>query len=530
MKIEASSIMQGVRDEMTRRIAVTDEGSDADAASTCSVLPFWQGSAPEFVAKPEYSLDDLLSQSDEGFVQTAYQAVLRRAPEPEGLESYLGRLRSGSMTKIELLAALRWSPEGEAKGVHVDGLLAPYLIQKWQRIRFLGPVIGWLHSLARLPALSRRIGMLDAVHAREEHELGRFVNEVSRRIEERINVLGNRIASERRQRSETFQSYVGEAESSKHAIEHTMLDLDHKLSDVHRRLSDIDQKLSILENNASQTTRRLDELEERSQSQSTAVAENQDAVAARISSLETDLLQIEQRRLAQNTSDQSLDALYVAFEEQFRGPRDLIRRRVLPYIAVLQDAQVGTPQTPVVDIGCGRGDWLDVLREHNLVASGIDSNHIFVELCRGRGLTVEKGDALQMLRQLPDGSVGAVTGLHIAEHLPFETLVSLIDECRRVICMGGVLILETPNPENPQVATLFFYMDPTHRNPLPPDALRWLIEARGFQRVRIERLTTARDMGPPPLLDAATPGAESVNVLLGQLHAALDYAIVARRL
>lgn len=530
MKIEANAVMQSIRDEMARRIAVAEDGSDPDTAGTGSALPFWQGSAPEFVAKQEYSLHDLLLQSDEGFVQTAYQAILRRAPEPEGLEIYLERLRSGSMTKIELLAALRWSPEGEAKGVHVDGLLAPYLIQKWQRIRFLGPVIGWFHSLARLPALSRRIGMLDAVHAREEHELGRFVNDVSRRIEERINVLGNRISSERRQRSESFQSYVGEAESTKHAVDHKLWDIDQKLSKIDQRLSKIDQKLSVLESDSNQAIRRLDELEARSESQSTAAAVGQDAVTAKISSMEAALLQIEQRRLAENATNQSLDSLYVAFEEEFRGPRELIRSRVLPYIAVLQDAQVGTPQTPVVDIGCGRGDWLDVLREHNLVASGIDSNHIFVELCRGRGLSVVEGDALQVLRGMPDASVGAVTGLHIAEHLPFETLVALIDECRRVICMGGVLLLETPNPENPQVATLFFYMDPTHRNPLPPDALRWLVEARGFERVRIERLTIARDMGPPALLDATAPGAESVNVLLGQMHAAPDYAIVARRL
>jgi O-antigen chain-terminating methyltransferase len=250
---------------------------------------------------------------------------------------------------------------------------------------------------------------------------------------------------------------------------------------------------------------------------------------ARIDGLEERVGQLAAGRQEKNTLS-DLDSFYVAFEEEFRGSRELVRGRVLPYLDVIRDANVGTHATPILDIGCGRGDWLDVLREHNLVARGIDSNRIFVELCRGRGLEVTERDVIDALRDLPDGSMGAITGLHIAEHLPFEVLIELVDQCRRVLCIGGVLILETPNPENIQVASHFFYMDPTHRNPLPPSMLRWIVEARGFERVRIERLTEARPLPAPPLAHGDVAAADSLNFLLAQYLAAPDYAIVARRL
>lgn len=232
---------------------------------------------------------------------------------------------------------------------------------------------------------------------------------------------------------------------------------------------------------------------------------------------------------ARNDATRALDPLYVAFEAAFRGPEHVIRERLAPYIELICGSGAGTSERPILDIGCGGGEWLQLLKDRGLVADGIDMNRLFVELCRGRGLSVELADALEALAQLPENSRGAITALHVAEHLPFRQLIDLIDESRRVLAPGGLVILETPNPENLHVGSHTFYLDPTHRNPLPPEMLRWIVSARGFMDVRIERLTTARDLPVPARADEAAPGAEAINAFVSLVGAAPDYAIVGRK-
>lgn len=225
----------------------------------------------------------------------------------------------------------------------------------------------------------------------------------------------------------------------------------------------------------------------------------------------------------------ALDPFYAAFEDRFRGDRSLIRIRVEPYLTLMREAGAGTPEAPILDIGCGRGEWLELLHDSGLIGRGIDINRVFIDMCRSRGLEVIEGDAIESLREMPDGSVGAITAMHVVEHLPFETAIALLDEARRVLRPGGLIILETPNPENLSVGHHWFYMDPTHRNPLPPESLRWIVEARGFDDVRIERLFVARELNVPSPLPEDVPGAAAVNALLTSMSAAQDYAIVARR-
>ena len=228
-------------------------------------------------------------------------------------------------------------------------------------------------------------------------------------------------------------------------------------------------------------------------------------------------------------ADHVLDAMYVSFEDDFRGTRADIKQRLSAYLPSLPPG-VGSSFAPAVDLGCGRGEWLELLKEHDLAATGIDLNRIMAECCRDRGLTVVEADALTYLREQPDNSLGLITGFHIIEHLPLRTLVALFDEALRVLKPGGLVIFETPNPENLVVGACNFYMDPTHRNPMPPMMTQFLVEARGFVRVEIRRMNQQVLNDPLRLLESGTPGAAELNPLihLAKAHyfTAPDYAVV----
>jgi|GEM_PF-758150 len=215
--------------------------------------------------------------------------------------------------------------------------------------------------------------------------------------------------------------------------------------------------------------------------------------------------------------------LYLEFEANFRGAPEMIRERLkcnLQYFRVETDSS----PLPVLDLGCGRGEWLQLLKEENIPAFGVDSNSSMIDCCEAAGLEAHLGDALHYLAALPDHCLGGLTAFHIIEHLPLEVLIRLIDEAHRVVRPGGVVLFETPNPENLITGACNFYIDPTHRNPLPPALVAFLLNSRGFERVEIDR----RHPGDPSLLLQGSD--EAITTPLNQLlfgpqdYAAIGYA------
>ncbi len=178
--------------------------------------------------------------------------------------------------------------------------------------------------------------------------------------------------------------------------------------------------------------------------------------------------------------------LYVEFEARFRGSREEIRERLAANVPRFKAVAALFPE-PVLDLGCGRGEWLQLLGDNGIAAIGVDSNPSMVQCCVDAGLQASVGDGLAYLAGLPDRSLAGLTAFHVIEHIPLDVLVRLIDEARRVVRPGGIVLFETPNPENLIVGACNFYTDPTHRNPLPPALVAFLLEARGFVRVEIDR-------------------------------------------
>jgi SAM-dependent methyltransferase len=200
----------------------------------------------------------------------------------------------------------------------------------------------------------------------------------------------------------------------------------------------------------------------------------------------------EQRVTLTRELDRMLDEHYGEFETAFRGSRESVQERQKAY---LEDV-LGLKglKAPILDLGCGRGEWLELLGDHDLPAYGIDTNDRFVDENRERGLDVRHEDALAHLRELPESSVAAVTAFHLIEHIEVEALLDLVGNALRVLRPGGLLILETPNPTNLEVGASTFHIDPTHRKPVHPLWLEFLLTTRGFVDVELRYLNPAREV------------------------------------
>lgn len=167
------------------------------------------------------------------------------------------------------------------------------------------------------------------------------------------------------------------------------------------------------------------------------------------------------------------DDAYVAFEDVFRLSEDVIRERQRPYVALVSGRR------PVIDIGCGRGEFLELLREAGVPAFGADMDPGMVARARSKGLDVRQEDGLETLASQDDGSVGAVFAAQLIEHLPYERVITFLRLSLQKLAPGGMLILETVNPHAPG-ALKNFWFDLTHQHPVFPEVLLTLCRAAGF--------------------------------------------------
>lgn len=214
-----------------------------------------------------------------------------------------------------------------------------------------------------------------------------------------------------------------------------------------------------------------------------------------------------------------MPSFYRAFEDRYRGSRELIKERLKVYHAFIAPLPSLYGECMALDLGCGRGEWLELLLESGFTPLGVDLDEGMLEVCEALQLPVELCDALKKLKELPDESLAVVSGFHIAEHIPFPSLQELVTEALRVLKPAGLLILETPNAENLVVGTNNFYLDPTHERPIPHLLLGFLTEYAGFARSKLMRLQE------PAGLSQATD-VKLMQVLGG---VSPDYGIVAQK-
>lgn len=510
---------------------------------------------PEFHPRPDnqYHVNDLLKYHGRDFVRNAYRAILRREPDEAGLSHHLENLASGRFNKIDILASLRHSPEGERAQVKIAGLAWPARVRRLER----APIIGYLIQIAigvgRLPILLRHQRQYEFYHSAQQQQIVDHQNQAYRELSAYSDQL-----------AETLAQTIANVETDAHRLQDlTKQQLElrdvienriaaarqilmQQLKAQAKQLQQTQTELSTLEEQTRAEWIRLEEQarqllrqqEQQTRSELLRLEEQMQQLLRRHQQTQTELL-MQERRLTlllekarepsteaasqqrlqtamTGEEDHLLDSLYAAFEDQFRGDREEIKNRLRVYLPILKDAEV---TGDVLDIGCGRGEWLELLGDEGVRSQGVDHNRVFVEQCRQRGLDVAEEDAIVYLRSLPDSSLNAITSFHLVEHLPFETLIKLLDEIIRTLKPGGLLILETPNPQNLIVGSYSFYADPTHRNPIPSPTLQFLLESRGLSDIKVMNLR--------PWDDARIEGeTEIIKRFNEYFYSSPDYGIV----
>ena len=212
---------------------------------------------------------------------------------------------------------------------------------------------------------------------------------------------------------------------------------------------------------------------------------------------------------------------YERFEDRFR-PEVSVRERQQDYVELLREAK------RVVDLGCGRGELIELLREAGVDAYGVEIDPDFIALLEEKGIEVAAEDAVTHLGKLQDDSLGGIVGSHLVEHLPAAAVAQLVARAAEKLAAGGVLILETPNPESLVAGSINFHRDLTHVRPIHPDTLAFLAESAGFSDVEIRRLSPVPDDERLPVPANGGLG-EVVERLNDLLYGYQDYAVVARK-
>ena len=180
-----------------------------------------------------------------------------------------------------------------------------------------------------------------------------------------------------------------------------------------------------------------------------------------------------------NSSD-----FYLQFENKFRGSREEIHKRLQVYDCLLTKISSSSSALKVLDIGCGRGEWLSKCRGLGFDCTGIDINPSMAKICIDSGFEIYNDDALNVLSTLPEGEFNIVSIFHVIEHIRNQEIENIFRECKRILSSNGVLIIETPSIDNLSVSSRDFYLDPTHVNPINPDGLIFILEYLGFDSAK----------------------------------------------
>ena len=549
--------VQRLMHEIRARVA-SEQGASESAKPPATVQT--NGNPKQERPAGHYHVNDLLGFHGEDFVRNAYRVLLNREPDEAGVAHHIEQLASGRFNKIDVLSSLHSSHEGAKSEVKLSGLTLPVTVRRLGRIPVIGYVIRVMVAVTRLPLLIQHQNRYEFYNWSQQQRIIADQNQHHKELSETLQQISAQIleimqrAAQQQQANElSLRQY---SELALRQYEDLLVKYDEFASATQARLAGNDESsLKLREQISSQAQQllhlqqllqQLQQVTNEQKAETQKGLNDQQQISSQIRAdlqplvvqqQKTDVeLLMQERRLtvllqevarntpniaevATNEAEHLHDSLYASFEDEFRGPREEVSRRLQVYIPFLKAAKI---TGGVLDIGCGRGEWLQLVKAEGIDAQGVDRNRVFIEQCRAAGLNVVENDALIYLRSLPDESLNAVTIFHLVEHLPLETLINVVDEIVRILKRDGLLIIETPNPENLIVGSHTFYVDPTHRNPIPSQTLQFLLEARGLSNLEVLKLRPRDEV-------KLEEDSELVTRFNEYFYSAPDYGIVARK-
>lgn len=384
---------------------------------------------------------DLLYGNNYEFIYNAYSKILLRIPDENGIENCINMLIEEKGDRILVLGSIRYSIEGKEKNISISGLNFRYKLKRIIKIIYKIPIIGYIlrmmKDMVTLPKKFETIFKNIVQKQIFEEEIYNNLNGMNKDLSNKLNLIDEELSNKLNLMDEG---------------------LSNRLNELTQRNIKVDKNI----NKFIDFKRKFDEAEEK---QNNEIAK-------------------------QKIIKSEFDKVYVKFEDEFRGERNEIKNRLKQYIPIIQNVDIKNnhDHTNVIDLGCGRGEWLELLRENRFIYTGVDSNESMVDTCNKLNLNAVHEDAISYLSKLEDSSVYVITGFQIVEHIGTENIIALLLESNRVLKSGGIAIFETPNPENIIVGACNFYLDSTHNKPIPPTQLQFFAKSCGFDRVDILRL------------------------------------------
>ena len=385
--------------------------------------------------------------------------------------------------------------------------------------RILGPLVVFVKKVLRqllTPILTRQVAY-NAANARVATYLKEQIEALGQQQAQIVQILEDRFAQLRDEiqaaHAQEFQRLRGELEAHLQQQAQAIQALEGRLAQLREEVlaTPRGQALQTMRERVSRTERKLRRI-------LYVLTDGEEGKEARF----------EPKKVPFQALEPDLD--YFGFEERFRGSEEEIKERQRVYVEYFKG------QDHVLDIGCGRGEFLELLREAGIKAKGVDIDLDMVLYCREKGLDVVKEDAFAYLEALPDESLGGAFAAQVIEHLEPSQIIQLVKLCHRKLRSGGILVLETLNPESLFVHYKWFWMDLTHTRLIHPETLKFLFESVGFGDVACRFLPPLEGALMIPQLEVRDHPREelhrfneAIEYLNKLLYGSSDYAVVGKK-
>jgi SAM-dependent methyltransferase len=360
----------------------------------------------------------------------------------------------------------------------------PATIRSLERIPIFGYVLQILIAFVRLPAMIRSQRQFQGYIVAQQLAIADHVKDTQRVVTNDLRTL----------EATVMARILAEQEKLQHAEAQLLLLTD--------RLSHVSQSLS-------QTRHEF--------------AEQIQSITTDVKTLTTDVKTLGRNLATEEyrTIDELLewDNFYAAFVDQFRGSAEEVEERLRFYLPFLNHLNA---ESNILDLGSGRAEWLELLTKQGLKPRGVEVNKALAERSGQQGFEVINTEMMIYLGQQPNDSLDLVTVFHLIEHFNIGKIIRLLDEIKRTLKPGGLLILETPNPENLVVGACNFYADPTHHKPIYPQTLIFLLRNKGFVDLRLEYLHPV-DQSP---FEGESNGMQQLSKWF---YGSRDFSVIARK-